>query len=81
MFLREELDNLQSLELKHLSLLEQMQEAGNQIAARWNRIYLELDNQQLLNLILLKTDCLKSSIEETIFSVTRRSRFRSDVDH
>ena len=31
---REELDNLQSLELKHLSLLEQMQEVGNQIAAR-----------------------------------------------
>jgi len=31
---REELDNLQSLELKHLSLLEQMQAVGNQVAAR-----------------------------------------------
>jgi len=31
---REELDNLQSLELKHLSLVEQMQEVGNEIAAR-----------------------------------------------
>ena len=33
-FSREELDNLQSLELKHLSLLEQMQAVGNQVAAR-----------------------------------------------
>ena len=33
-FSREELDNLQSLELKHLGLLEKMQEVGSQIAAR-----------------------------------------------
>jgi len=31
---REELDNLQSLELKHLSLVEHMVDVGNQIAAR-----------------------------------------------
>ena len=35
-FIREELDNLQSLGPQHVSLLEQMQEVGKQIAARWS---------------------------------------------
>ena len=33
---REELDNLQSLKLEHVGLLEQMQEVGQQIATRWS---------------------------------------------